>query len=112
MMELTCKECDRTVRFSSELVACAAGWREDERKAWTCGTCTGEAEKEGKESPEMELAPGGYAELNERIETLERLANAGILNPDAALESCRKIRQELYGLLQTLQRAVILTPAA
>jgi hypothetical protein len=58
----------------------------------------------------LELVPSGYAELDERIGKMERLVNAGIVNPEQALECCRKIRTELYGMLQTLRGVCVILP--
>jgi hypothetical protein len=58
------------------------------------------------------LAAGGYAALNARLEKLETIANRGIADPEKALECCRKIKTELYGLLQTLQEVCVIKPGA
>jgi len=58
----------------------------------------------------VELAPDGYTLINRHIERLEQFVNEGISNPEKALESCRKIRAELYDILQTLRNICVVKP--
>ncbi|MCL1813412.1 MAG: hypothetical protein FWG29_07805 [Treponema sp.] len=59
----------------------------------------------------VELAPEGYEKLNAGLERLEQAASNGIANPEKALECCRQIRVELYGILQTLRDVCVIKPA-
>jgi hypothetical protein len=58
----------------------------------------------------VSLEPEGYELLNRHIEKMEAFVNEGIVNREKAMECCRKIRAELYGLLQTLHSVCVVDP--
>ena len=58
----------------------------------------------------FEFKKEGYQAIEQKIQELEHVSKAGILDPDKAAECCRAIRAGLFQLIQIVRKALIMVP--
>jgi hypothetical protein len=60
----------------------------------------------------IELSQEGYGKITGKVSEIEDLACEGLLNPQKAVEFCRKIRTQVYSLNSILRETCLITTNA
>jgi hypothetical protein len=60
----------------------------------------------------LKLSDDGFEKLNQAIDDIENLSGEGMLNPNQAVEFCRKIYLATHTVRRTLWDVTLVTPHA